>query len=266
MREAQRKLIGEVIGYFGDHPVISGWELGAGIELGRAPSSADAAADWLGETADVARQHGARGVLYYAATMRSLLRREGPRPDAIASANATLALSLTPPEPAFRNQALTVEMLRFVTALVRSLAGNAPVLIFGSPTVANGRDTTIADRAYGREVEQRLLNHDGYARLVETALPALRSDGVPAMWFAHAFCYGQPFPPERAHSLRERMMGLFDTSGEELPVASAVQRFSRQPTSEEQAKFTPLDVENYWADPSAHFRRLWQQWQAPNEE
>jgi hypothetical protein len=100
---------------------------------------------------------------------------------------------------------------------------------------------------------------------VEAALPALRSESVPAVWFAHAFCYGQPFLPERAHSQRERMMGLFNTDGEELPVATAVQRFSRQPASEEQKVYTPLDVENYWTDPAAHFRRLWQQWQVPDE-
>jgi hypothetical protein len=192
MREAQRKLIGEVVGYFGDHPTISGWELGSGIELGRPPSSPDAATDWLGETADVARQNGARGTLYYAATLRSLLRREGPRPDAFTAANTTLALSLMPSEPAFKSQTLTVEMLQFVAALVRSLAGTPPVLIFGAPSVTNGRDTIIADRAYGRDVEQPLLDHDEYARLVETALPALQADAVPAAWFAHAFCYEQP--------------------------------------------------------------------------
>ncbi len=266
MRDAQRKLLAEVIGYFGDHPMITGWELGSGWELARAPSSSDAAGEWLGEIADVARQHGARGSLFYAATLRALRRREGPRPEALAQARVTPVLSLVPPEAPFTAEPLTVDMLRFVAALVHSLSGTAPILLVGVPAVANGGNTTVQDHAYGRQVEQPLLDHDAHARLIETALPELSADGVAGLWFAHAFCYGNPFPPERAHSARERMMGLFDTDGTELPAANAVQRFAQQSAAVASPAFKTLDIEDYWADPASHLRRLWQQWQAQDDE
>lgn len=266
MREAQRKLIAEVVGYFGDHPVLGGWELGSGIELARAPSSSDAAAEWLGETADVARQYGARGALFYAATLRSLTRREGPRPDALRSARVTPVISMVPPEPAFGGELLTVERLAFVATLAQALGGDPPVVLLGAPAVANAGDRVFADRAYGRAIEQPVLDHDGYARLVESSLPALREVGSPGVWLVHAFCYPDPFAPETAHSRRERMMGLFDTGGDELPVANAISRFATQPTPEVATNLRLLDVEDYWNDPAASFRRLWGQWQTSDKE
>ena len=265
MRDAQRKLLAEVVGYFGDHPAITGWELGSGLELARAPSSSDAAGEWLGETADVARQHGARGPLFYAATLRAPRRREGPRPEALSDAGITPVINMVPPEAPFNGEPLTVDMLRFVAALVYALGRTVPILIVGVPAVANAGNTTVQDQAYGRQVEQPLLDHDAHARLIETVLPELNTTGVPGVWFAHGFCYGNPFPPERAHTQSERMMGLFDTDGSELPVANAVQRFARQSVTVPAAVFASLDVEDYWSDPATHLRRLWQQWQAQHD-
>lgn len=265
MRVAQRKLIAEVVGYFGDHPVLRGWEIGSGVELARGPASAGAGAEWLGQTADIVREHGARGPLYYGATLRALIRREGPRPESMSEAQCVPVLNLVPPEPAFERQALTLEALRFVAALVQSLCNTAPVLVFGAPAIANAAQQSFADQAYGRAIEQPLLDHDAYANLIETALPELRRAGLPGVWLAHAFCYPQPFVPETAHSQRERMMGLFDTGGDELPVAKAVQRFAAQPAPETTQPLPALDVEGYWDDPAASFRRLWQRWQAPEE-
>lgn len=265
MRAAQRKLIAEVVGYFADHPALSGWELGSGWELARLPASSDAALEWLGETVDVAREHGARGRLSYALSLRALLRREGPRPDVLRAARCSPTISLLPPEPAFARQPLTLEQLRFVAALAVALGGEPPQLLLGAPAVANAGEQTFADRAYGRDVEQPLLDPDGYAQLIEAALPELRRAGLPGITFAHAFCYGQPFVPAGAHSLRERMMGLFDTGGEELPVAQAVRRFSEQAAPEDTTALPGLDVEGYWSDPPRHFQRLWQRWQTPPE-
>jgi hypothetical protein len=267
MRTAQRKLIAEVVGYFADHPALSGWELGSGIELARVPSSPDAVLEWLGQTADIAREHGARGTLSYTLTLRALLRREGPRPESLREAQCTPTIALVPPEPAFQRQPLTTELLRFVASLASSLGGVAPRLLLGAPAVANAAHQTFGDRAYGRTVEQPLLDHDAYARLIEAALPELRQSGLPGVWFAHAFCYGQPFAPEGAHSVRERMMGLFDTGGEELPAAQAVRRFSEQAAPEDATAtgLPKLDVEDYWSDPATHFQRLWRQWQTPEE-
>lgn len=265
MRTAQRKLIAEVVGYFGDHPALRGWELGSGWELARLPSSSDAMLEWLGETADVAREHGARGTLSYGLTLRALLRREGPRPESLRAAQCSPTISLLPPEPALQRQPLTAELVRFVAALVQSLGGTAPRIMLGAPAVANAAQQTFADRAYGRDVEQPLMDHDNYAHLIETVLPELRHAGLPGVWFAHAFCYGQPFVPAGAHSLRERMMGMFDTGGEELPVALAVRRFAQQPAPEQTTALPAVDVEEYWSDPAASFQRLWQRWQTPNE-
>lgn len=266
MREAQRKLITETVGNFATHPAIRGWELGSGIELARPTSSADVAAEWLHETVDDARQHGARGDLFYTATLRTLLRREGPRPEAVVQAQCTPVLSLVPAEPAFADQPLSLDILRFVAALAQSLAGRPPALLIGAPAVANAQGRVFSDQAYGRAVEQPLLDPDEYARLVEAALSDLPASGVPALWFAHAFCYPQPFVPEKAHSQRERMMGLIDTDGGELPVAAAVQHFTPPPSSDTSTPLPLLDVEDYWSDPGASFQRLWQQWQTHGED
>jgi len=265
MREAQRKLQAEVVGYFADHPVLYGWELGNGIELARAPSSSDAFAEWLGETVDVAREYGARGPLFYTASLRSLIRREGPRPEAIVAAGCQPVISLVPGEPALRNQPLTAELARFVVTLVGSLCGTAPIIVLGAPAVTQASNTTFADQAYGYTVEQPLLDIDEYARLIETLLRSVVQSGGTGAWLLHTFCYGQPFLPADAHSQRERMMGMFDTTGDELPVAGAVRSFAQSaPNSSSDTHFT-LDVEGYWADPASAFQRLWAAWQAPLE-
>jgi hypothetical protein len=265
MQSAQRLLLAEVVGNFADHPTIHGWELGSGIELGRGPSSADAAGEWLGETIERAREHGARGPLFYGATLRSLVRREGPRPEMIVQAGGVPALSLVPPEPALKAEPLSASLLRFTAALVYSLSRVAPLLIVGASAVANAGGSSFADQAYGTSIEQPLLDPDEYAGLIEEALPELRSAGVPGLCFAHAFCYAEPFLPHEAHSRREQMMGLLDTDGDELPVAKAIQRFAQQPGGDGEPTMPLLDTEDYWDDPAGNFQRLWQQWQTPIE-
>jgi hypothetical protein len=260
MRTAQRKLIDEVVGYFGDHAAVRGWELGSGWELARVPPSSDAAAEWLGLTADIARQSGARGTLFYNATLRTLVRRDGPRPQAIVDAGCVPVMDVTANELAWPGQKLTSEHLLFVAALVRSLGGGVPWVQWGAPSVANGSGRTFADRAYGRTVEQPLFDHDEYALLAETALPRLAAAGVGGTWLEHAFCYRMPFVPAAAHSRREQMMGVFDADGGELPIAAAVRRVAQTPASQSTTPLPELDVEDYWLDPATKFNRLWTQW------
>lgn len=266
MRAAQRRLIAEVVGNFADHGAISGWEIGHGVEMARVPSSAGVFGEWLGETVDMLREHGARGDLFYAATLRSLSRREGPRPESIVEARAVPVLSVVPPEPLLAATPLTADALRFVAALVASLCGTAPVLLLGAPAIANAQSRSFVDQAYGAQIQQPLLDHDQYAELIEGALPDLRAHGVPGVWFAHAWCYAAPFVPAEAHSRREQMMGLFDTTGEDLPVARAVQVAAAQPAPESITPLPRLDVEDYWDDPAASARRLWKQWRAAEDE
>jgi hypothetical protein len=265
MRAAQRKLIAEVVGNFADHPTLRGWEIGSGIELARTPSSSDAVAEWLGETIDIAREYGARGPAFYSLTLRALTRRDGPRPETIAQVGGVPVIKLVPPEPALKSQPLSPELIRFITALVYSLGRTAPVVVAGAPAVANAGGRVFADRAYGREVEQPLLDPDGYANVIEAVLPELRAAKVPGFWFEHAYCYAEPFLPAEAHSRREQMMGLCDTDGDELPVARAVQRFAQEQGTPQEQSLPLLDIEEYWHDPAANFQRLWQAWQNPNE-
>lgn len=265
LRAAQRKLIEEVVGYFADHPAIMGWELNSGWELAYVPPSSDAAAEWLGLTADVMRQTGARGTLFSDVSLRTLVRRDGPRPQAFADAGCTPVIDLVPLEWAWPAQGLTTERMLFVAALVHSLGGGVPWLQWGAPAVVNGSGRTFADRAYGRAVEQPLFDHDGYALLVETALPQLNAAGVGGAWLAHAFCYPTPFVPATAHSQREQMMGAIDASGAELPVAAALRRAAQAPAAPSTTPLLELDVEDYWNDPAGSFSRLWQAWQANAE-
>jgi hypothetical protein len=265
MLDAQRKLISEVIGYFGDHPVIRGWEMGSGIELARIPASSDATAEWLGQINELARQHGARGTLFYGATLRALLRREGPRPAAMKEAGIVPAIDVIVPDPMLNHEPLTAEFLQFIAALVHSLGGDPPALIIGAPSIADAGAHTFTDQAYGRTIQQPLLDLDAYAQLVQTALSQLQVTGAAGVWFAHTYCYAQPFVPTEAHSRRDQMMGLWDIDGRELPVAEAVRRVGQQPAPTETVMLPVLDVEDYWADPITHFRRLWQQWQTTDK-
>jgi hypothetical protein len=261
MRAAQHKLIAEVVGYFAQHPALSGWELSSGWELAHVPSSSDAAADWLGDTADAARQHGARGTLFYNASLRTLVRREGPRPQAIMHAGCVPIINVVPSELAWPTQVLTPDHLLFVAALVQSLGGGVPWLMWGAPAVTNGSGRTFADRAYGRAVEQPLFDPDEYALLAETTLPQLQAANVGGTWLEHAFCYRTPFVPATAHSQREQMMGVIDADGAELPIAAAMRRAAEQPIPSGTTPLPELDVEGYWNDPQANFAQLWREWQ-----
>lgn len=265
MRDAQRTLLAEVVGNFADHGAISGWELGDGLELARAPASDDAAATWLGETAELAREHGARGRLWYGLSMRALARGVGPRPEAVVQAGCTPIISLVPPEPTLAGVALAPDTTRFVASLVRSLCGEAPVVTLGAPALAGAAGRSIADGAYGWAVQQPLLDPDAYAELAATSIADLRAAGAPGLLFAHAFCYGQPFVPADAHSRRETMMGLFDPQGQDLPIARAVEQAAAVEPPAESVELPALDVENYWDNPADAFRRLWEQWNTPEE-
>ena len=260
MRDAQRTLIAEVVGNFADHEALSGWELGSGLELARAPSSHDAAATWLGETAELMREHGARGRLLYGLTIRALARAEGPRPESIVQAAATPLISLVPPEPAFAGMALAPDSARFVAALVRSLCGEPPVVALGAPAIAGAAGRSMADRAYGAQIHQPLLDPDAYAELAATSISDLQAAGAPGILFAHAYCYGQPFVPADAHSRRETLMGLFDPQGQELPLARAVEQAAAVEPPAESVELPTLDVEDYWDNPAGSFRRLWEAW------
>jgi len=262
MRDAQRTLIAEVVGNFADHGAIGGWELGSSLELARTPSSSDAAATWLGETAELVREHGARGRLLYGLSVRALTRGEGPRPEAIVQAACTPIVSLVPPEPGFAGEALASDTARFVAALVRSLCGETPMLGLGCAALSGAAGRSMADRAYGAQIQQPLLDPDAYAELAATSIAELRTGGAPGVLFAHAYCYGQPFVPADAHSRRETLMGLFDLQGQELPIARAVQQAAAAEPAET-IQLPALDVENYWDDAAGSFRRLWEQWNTP---
>lgn len=265
MRDAQRSLIGEVVGNFADHEAISGWELGSGLELARAPSSNDAAATWLGETAESLREHGARGRLMYGLNLRALVRGEGPRPEAIVEAACTPVVNLVPPEPTFAGVALAPDAARFVAALLRSLCGELPIVTIGAAALPGAAGRSIVDRAYGVQVQQPLLDPDAYADLAATSIADLRAAGAPGLMFAHAYCYGQPFVPTDAHSRREALMGLFDPQGQELPIANAVAQAAGVEPPAQTVELPALDVDDYWDDAAASFRRLWEAWNLPED-
>jgi hypothetical protein len=94
---AQRFLIAELLGNFGAHPAVVGWDLGGGDLISAIPPRApDAALSWLDHLGDLAREADPNHPLWYNGSTALLQWSSAPRLGELGSLVDRLALSVVP--------------------------------------------------------------------------------------------------------------------------------------------------------------------------
>jgi len=114
---------------------------------------------------------------------------------------------------------------------------------------------------------QYLASEDDGARYYDEVLERLVATGAAG---AYAWCYADYDPrlfdrPPLHRAIRERSFGLLRADGSEKPAAEVFRRWRRRRDEgalTEGAVPEILDVaaDEYYADPSRHFRRLYARW------
>ena len=112
-----------------------------------------------------------------------------------------------------------------------------------------------------------MAGEEAFAGYVESVLPRLTDVGSTGafMWcFAdyHPDLWDRP-PCDEGGAKHERHFGLIRPDGSLKPHAEVIRRFAAtEPTVRSPVKTLTLDVtpDEYYLDPAAHARRLYQQW------
>lgn len=269
--QAQRLLLGEVVGNLAQHPAAAAWLLGADLERARRPASTSAAAAWWGDLAGQARGLGARAVLGQV-TFPGLSRKDTLRPEQIAAAGGRVAVSaILPPSlaagtPHARQAAL---LHALASALLRAEGALTPVIVtdLGAPTESEGASGALNSELFGRPVRLTLASEEQQATIVEETLATLHRDGAGGVVLA---AYADTHPglwriPPADRSWRARTTGIVAPDGREKPAAAAVRAFAARlragalPAPAGHPAL-PLDPERHWHDPARSFRELWRDW------
>lgn len=166
---------------------------------------------------------------------------------------------------------LDPELVPFSCALTADLAasGRAPLMHeFGICTAPKGSPgLTITDDFLGRPMPQYLASEEEGARYYEQVLERLAATGAAG---AYAWCYGDYDPKLFGRApfdtaIRERSFGLVRADGTEKPAAEVVRAFAARLSRKEvpfglAPRVLDLPVDDYYAEPERHFRRLYDRW------
>jgi sugar phosphate isomerase/epimerase len=260
LRQAQRYLISEVVGYFASHPALLGWQLGEGLERLHAPASAAAAQEWIEELAALARECG--GVAIGFGATRSLLHPAGPRPEHLAVACDLAGLTLDTPLPLPEAGPLAPESVTFAYRLAAGLAGQ-PLLLagLGAPTAPERETGWVETDCYGRTTRVYRAAPQEQAEFLADAIRQLWQAGARGVWLTDYADYppDQWALPPLDRSVAARTRGLVDAAGREKPAAGALRELAATLRGQEQPMPAPfeVDAERYWRDPRAALTRLW---------
>ncbi|MGQ9549582.1 MAG: glycoside hydrolase 5 family protein [Roseiflexus sp.] len=263
--EAQRYLIREIAGYFGDHPAVWAWQAGEGFERVHRPESDQAAARWFETIAHELRQVAPRAVCMGVVSSVGLKRRSGPRLEDVAKYCALTGVVVDPPETPIENQMRHTNPAAYLHALAAGLAEQRMIVIgVGMPATTGGEAPGwFEDDLFG---QTRVLYRGTVAEQAEfinTALERLYSDGAAGVWlpvFAD-FPEEQWQTPPLDRTRRYRTMGVIDDRGREKPAAAAVRDIARRlrDTATKRRQPPAVDAERYWSNPEHAFREWWQE-------
>jgi hypothetical protein len=263
--EAQRYLVRETGGYFGDHPAVLAWQLGEGFERVHRPESEQAASQWFAAIVDELKRVAPRAASMGVVSPTGLKRRFGPRPEHVAQHCAFTGVTVDLPETLVKHQARHTNPAAYLHTLAAGLAERRVVVLgFGMPTVVNGETVGwFEDDLYGRTALVYRSTPGEQAEFIHTVLERLYDDGAAGVWlaacadFAEEVWQAPPLDRTRCY----RTMGLIDLLGREKPAVEAVRDFARRVCSASTLPSQPqaIDAGRYWSDPERTFREWWQE-------
>jgi hypothetical protein len=260
VREAQRYLVREVVGYFGQHPALAAWQLGEGFERVRRPDPA-AVADWFGELADLTRSLPGAAPVLGLTSAEGLLHAAGPRPDNLAATCDLVGVALETSRPSWERTPLKTGPAAFTHVLAAALAERAVfVTNLGQPTAPEGQTGIAADSAFGRSVHIYRAHQLEQAEFLTRALERLWRAGARGVLLADYADYPAELwrVPPLDRSIGSRSLGLVDATGREKPAADAVRSFAAAHASRNDGATLALDLDpqRYWRAPRQEYTRL----------
>lgn len=261
--ESQRYQINEVVGYFGSHPVVRFWQLGAGLERVHPPASDDAVEQWYVIMAETARASHSAAKLLGVTSARGLLSRAGPRPAQLAAVCDMVGVAIDAPLPLPKFHLESLDALEFMYTLACGLAQQpVAVLGLGLPTTPDNRARRVADTLYGEHVTTALVSGPNQAEFIGRAIEQLRAARAPLVLLGDYADYPAPWhDPPLDRSIATRTRGLIDAAGREKPAADAVRAFAGSTLPATCAARSTLaeqlDIDRYWHNPADECARLW---------
>ncbi len=263
--EAQRYLVRETGGYFGDHPAVWAWQTGEGFERVHRPESDRAVSEWFAAISDELKRVAPRAICLGVISPTGLKRRSGPRPEQVAERCALAGITVDLPETSVDCQKRHTNPAAYLHALAAGLAERRMIVFgVGMPTIANGETAGwFEDDLYGRPAMVYRTTAGEQAEFIHTVLERLYTDGAAGVWLA---AYAD-FPeevwqmPPLDRTRWYRTVGVIDALGREKPAVSAVRDMARRIRSASNLPAQPpaIDAERYWSDPERTFREWWRE-------
>ena len=265
-RQAQMRLVDELVGFFGNHPAVWGWDLGAWAEQLPLDLSRGAWEDWVGQVAERIGELSPGRVRTWGLGQRAVTRRFPLSLTALAALLDQVAVSVftftDPRDP------LDLLPARFACDLMRTLGVPAPLIhAIGLPTVAPGLPGVVQpDRVWRWPRWIYLASEEEQSAYIAEALRLAFRQGVAGVFL---WCYADYAPAlhsEPPYDLAQwtRTCGLLRADGSEKPALAALRQFVDQRAAQTlgphgaESRMLNLDLERYARDPKREFTRLLQ--------
>ncbi len=267
--DAERLLLEAVVGTYREHAGVWMWNLGNEPDLFARPRDASAGRSWVKEMTQLVEEIDPRHPITTGLHTANLFADNGLRVDHVFDESDVAVMHGYPMYVDWARDPLDPDFVPYLCALVTALTGK-PCLAeeWGGCTSPDTADsTTWAWNAYGAPRTQFMAGEEAFAEYVESVLPRLVDVGSTGafMWcFAdyHPDLWDRP-PCDEGGAKHERHFGLIRPDGSLKPHAEVIRRFAAtEPTVRAPVKTLTLDVtpDEYYVDPAAHARRLYQQW------
>jgi endo-1,4-beta-mannosidase len=263
---ASQLLLETVVNELKDHEAIWMWNLGNEPDLFAYPESADAGRRWVAAMADCIRSLDSRHPVTCGLHAASLLSHNGFRVDQVFGEVDVAVMHGYPMYLPWARHDLDPDLVPYLCSLVTALCGK-PCLAeeWGGPTNPTGPESTIWNWVsyQGQDRSQFMAGEEALAGYVTDVLPRLVdvgatgsllwcfADYVPELW-------DRP-PCDPAGAKHERHFGLVRPDGTIKPHAEMIKRFAAtKPTVKSPSSWVALDADEYYRDPSASARSLYQ--------
>ncbi len=255
LREAQRRLIGEVVSALATHPALWGWDLGNEPSNCVIPPSRESGLAWLADMTAEIRALDPRHPITLGLHMEDLEEDRRLGPTEVAQVCDLLSMHGYPIYTSWAEGPTDVWLLPFLGLLTRWLGGGRDLLFeeFGAPT-----RPPLGEIGF---TPVPLLDEEEAARFIGEALALLRDFGFAG---ALLWCYGDYAPelwsrPPFDEAPHERFSGLWRSDGTPKPAVAALRSWAGQTRYPPHSDFLWIDIapEEFSANPRFHLHRLY---------
>jgi len=253
MLDARELLVQELVGFYGQHPALMGWEPLPGFGRLSAAAQRTAVIDWVGSTVDMLDTAAPGLPSTFLLALDALETSNAITPCNIIEAGGQPSLSIATFASDRRRLPLNTRWIAFALDLTSTLAQRPISLhLAGLPTMPPDEPSASRDGVF-------YANEEVAAEHLAEVIAIAQDRECPALWLWR----WADIPEERwiqppyDHPNWRRHTGILRPDGSVKKLASALQ------TTISARDFSRLefDPDEYRQDPHAHFQRLWNKYQ-----